>query len=438
MNPINPFEPLLAVFRPSPPHDPLPAPRRPPRGAAKALLAAGAVPIARLARLGLRLGGRSRPLDPARLGSIAFVKLDHLGDVLMTTPLLRAVKAWAPLATLTVYCRPASAEVLLRLPYVDAVELADVPWIRSETGMRANAAACLDLAAAMRSRRYDLAIDLRYHNRLDSLLLSLCGARARLGFDAGGFGFGITHAAPWPQGGHEADRGAAALRRFGIPVDDLATEFPVSAAELATAARRTGRGRPYVALHVGAGNAIKRWMPDRWAWVARELARRTRLRVAVLSGPGDEAALGAPVVRALPRANAIDLRGQLRLPELAAVIKGAVLFLGNDGGAGHVAAAVGTPAVIVFSGTSLAAEWAPRGSRLAVVEKWVSCKPCHSTTCPFNVECLRAATVDEVLAASMNVLGQGGRPALLRVPPQAGRSAGLARAQEMLPESRRR
>src|SRR5678809_408733 len=94
--------------------------------------------------------------------------------------------------------------------------------------------------------------------------------------------------------------------RFGIPVADLAPDYPLTRDELAAAARLVGRAQPYVALHVGAGNVIKRWMPERWAWVVRELARRTRLRVAVLSGPGEEAALGEPVVKALPRAACLD------------------------------------------------------------------------------------------------------------------------------------
>lgn len=404
MKPIGPFERALALVRRAPEHEPVPAPRPRSRRLPKLVLAAAARPVSAASRMALRAAGRSRPLDPGRIRSIAFIKLDHLGDVLMATPLMRALKAWAPHAALTVWCRPASAEALVRQPYVDAVELADVPWIRPGTGARENLAACLDLALALRARRYDLAVDLRYHNRLDSLLLSWCGARARLGFDAGGFGFGLTHHAPWPVAGHEIDRGAEALRGFGIRVDDVTPVFAVTAAEAAAAARLIGRGRPYVALHVGAGNPIKRWMPERWAWVARELARRARVRVAVLSGPGDEAAAGEAVLRALPRAARIDLRGRLRLGDLAAVIKGSALFLGNDGGAAHVAAAVGTPAVIVFAGTSLSADWVPRGSRIAVVEKWVPCKPCHSTTCPFNVECLRAATVDEVLAASMVLL----------------------------------
>jgi ADP-heptose:LPS heptosyltransferase len=156
---------------------------------------------------------------------------------------------------------------------------------------------------------------------------------------------------------------------------------------------------------VGAGNAIKRWMPDRFAWVGRELARRSRLPVAVLSGPGEEA-LGEPLVRALPKAACLDLRGRLGLFELGAILKRARFFLGNDGGAGHIAAAVGTPSVIVFSGTNEASEWMPVGSRVRVLERRVPCKPCASTTCPFDQACLRKVTVDEVLRAALETVGR--------------------------------
>ncbi len=408
MKPIGGWERLAALVLPAPPHERLPRPRPQPRRLANLTLTVAAAPVSAAGRLWLKLSGRTRSLDPAGLKSIAFLKLDHLGDVVQATPLLRALKAWAPAARLTVYTRPANVEALLRLSYVDEVEGVDVPWIRPETSWGENLKACLALAANVRQRAFDLAVDLRYHNRMDSLLLSLCGARARLGFDAGGCGFWLTHRAPWPREGHEVERGAAALRWFGIPVSDLTPEFPLSLPSSPSGERGKGRiwvapGKKFVVVHTGAGNAIKRWMPERFAWVGRELARRARVTVAVLSGPGEEAG-GEPLARALPAVSLLDLRGRLKLPEMAALIKRAALFIGNDGGAAHVAAAVGAPTLIVFSGTNLAAQWAPRGRHVRVIEQWVPCKPCHSTTCPFEQACLREVTVDQVLAAALSML----------------------------------
>ena len=88
----------------------------------------------------------------------------------------------------------------------------------------------------------------------------------------------------------------------------------------------------------------------------------------------------------------------------------ASLFLGNDGGAAHVAAATGAPALVLFSGTNMSSQWAPIGPRVRVIEKTVPCKPCAATDCPYSQACLRAITADEVLAAAEDMLGKKGRP----------------------------
>ena len=321
----------------------------------------------------------------------------------MSAPAIRALKEWAPGATLTLFTRPQNLPFASRLSYIDAVEEADVSWIRPDSSGLANLKACFRLAGRIRRGGYDLAVDLRYHNRLDSLLLSLCGARWRLGFDAGGFGFGVTHCAAWPREGHETGRQADALRSQGIPADGRAEVFPLGRREVDAAAAMIGARRPVVAIHPGAGNEIKRWMPERFAWVARELSRKCGVRIAVLAGRGEES-LGKPILDAVPARSRIDLRGSLSLPQMAAVLAKSRLLIGNDGGAAHVAASVGTPTLVVFSGTSLAGEWAPRGGMARVIEKWVPCKPCHSTNCPFGSACLRAVGVDEVFSAAVRML----------------------------------
>ena len=138
-----------------------------------------------------------------------------------------------------------------------------------------------------------------------------------------------------------------------------------------------------MAIHPGAGNAIKRWMPERFATVAAGIAKRTGARVVVLSGPGEEA-LGAPMLRALPAGKKLDLRGKLDLPQMAALLERAKLFIGNDGGPAHVAAAAGTPSLIVFSGTSVAAEWAPRGARVLIVRMRLD-SDCLSSSSPITI-----------------------------------------------------
>jgi heptosyltransferase-2 len=409
LKPAGLFGRALARVLPRPEHDPLPARRTAARRLTRIALDDLLAPLSLAGRLVRRHRGGSPTLDPSRIKSIAFIRLDHIGDAILSSPQLRALKARFPSAKLVVYARPSSAEYLVRLPYVDAVELADVPWIRPDSSPVSGLRACMTLAREIGDHSFDLAVDLRYHNRLDSLLLSLCGARHRLGFDAGGLGFGLTHPAAWPTAGHETERCAAALVRYGIPVTDPVPDFPVSHDEARASERLVGRGIRFAAIHPGAGNAIKRWMPERFAFVARELVRRAGVRIVLLSGPGEDGC-GEETKRAVPGRSLIDLRGRLRLPELGALMGRASLFLGNDGGAAHIAAAAGTPALVLFSGTNMSSQWAPIGRRVRIIEKTVPCKPCAATDCPYSQACLRAITADEVLATALDMLSKKGRP----------------------------
>ncbi len=403
---IGVLERMFAPFHPLPVHERRPARRRPARRLSKLAFHVLLAPLSLAGRIWFLLTGRSRPLEPSAVRTMAFVKLDHLGDALMAIPLMRALKEWSPSARLVVYTGSLNAGVVSRLPFVDEVVETEVPWVKPDSTQAENLGACFSLADRIRSRNFDLVVDLRYHNRLDSLLLSLCGARWRLGHDAGGFGFGVTHRAPVPRKGHEMERGARALARFGIPVRDMRQDFPLLPGEELTAdIVLSGSGR-VVAFHPGAGNPVKRWMPGRFAWVARELARRARVKIAVLAGPGEEE-LAEPIAEAVPPGSLLDLRGKLSVTEMAAVMKRTLLVVGNDGGPAHVAAAVGAPVLVVFSGTSVAAEWAPRGRHVRVIEKWIACKPCHSADCPFSQDCLRAVKVNEVVRTALRIVKGG-------------------------------
>lgn len=410
VGPAGAVERLLAPLRQKPVHEAVPARRKGGSRLFPLLQSLLLFPLSLSGWLLVHLTGRSARLKPAGIRRIVFIKLDHIGDAVMASPILRALREWAPGAEITVVARPQSAEYFRGLPVVSRVVTADVPWIQPDSSPLANLRACLALAGKIAAGHYDLAVDLRYHNRLDSLLLSLCGARWRLGFNIGNMGFGLTHRAGKPGAGHEVLRMARALQGAGIPVKSLQPLFPVPDRVARIAQRKLGaiRGKKLVAFHPGAGNAIKRWMPERFARVAEALARRYGARVVLLGGPG-ESGLGAGIASAVPRQSLVDLRGRLSLPEMAGVFKRCSLFIGNDGGPAHVAGAVGTPSLVVFSGTSLAADWAPRGPRVRVIEKAVPCKPCYSTTCPYGQACLRGVGCEEVIELAGKMLRGSGK-----------------------------
>src|SRR5262249_48280866 len=134
---------------------------------------------------------------------------------------------------------------------------------------------------------------------------------------------------------------------------------------------------PLLAVHLGAGTAAKRWPARSWSvLISRFLA--DGWRVVVVGGPED-----TPMGRALaPDPNLLDWSARLCVPEPAARLDRADLFIGAASGPAHLAACAGLPSVILFSGTNRKAQWRPWSRRSLVLGHAVPCRPCHQKACP--------------------------------------------------------
>jgi ADP-heptose:LPS heptosyltransferase len=155
---------------------------------------------------------------------------------------------------------------------------------------------------------------------------------------------------------------------------------------------------PFACVHAGAQLPSRRWLPERFAAVADALAQRG-LRI-VLTGSAPEAALTRSV-RSHMTQPALDLAGRTSVFELGALVERAELVVCNDTGLSHIAAALGTPSVVISSGAD-AERWAPLDSRRhRVIWRQVPCRPCAHRDCPYGHECARGvATADVIDAAS--------------------------------------
>jgi heptosyltransferase-2 len=294
------------------------------------------------------------------------------------------------------------------------------------------------LGRSLRCEGYDLGFDVR-GDVLSVLVLALAGVRRRVGWSMGGGGFLLTDVVPWVPGRHEVRSrlalleplGGGSRRRGGPRVSVGLTDrdrtrvhlllrqaWPSRHRAEAAAARpsrsiaagrmreaRRGRidpdwlhaGRfadeaPLLAVHVGAGTAAKRWPIASWRHVvARFLAEGWR--VVVVGGPDDvTAARGLPV-----HADLQDWTGRLSVSETVAVLERADLFLGADSGPAHLAAAAGTPSVVLFSGTNRSGQWRPWSRNTLVLRKNVPCQPCHRKICPLaDHPCLTGLDPDRV------------------------------------------
>lgn len=360
------------------------------------------------------------------LERVLVVRPDNLGDVLLLGPALRALRAAAPRASLTLLGSPAGAAVAPLLPELDRVLVASPIWQDAGPPGPPDPQATLALAEQIRAGRFDAAVILTSFSQSPHPAAYVCllaGIPVRAAMSREFAGGVLTHWVPAPEvTQHQADRPLQLLAALGVPIP---ADRPGLHAWLApgcvSAARRTvglGETERYVALLPGASCASRRWAPERFAVLARALAE-SELSV-VVAGSAREAALVADVAElatapaswgrqtAHPAGTGriLTVAGDLNVPELAGLLSGADAAVTNNSGGMHLADAVGAPLVVLFAGTELVEEYAPRSTAAVVLRQPTLCTPCRAFRCPYGHECLDLEPAT-VLAAVHQLASQG-------------------------------
>ena len=379
------------------------------------VLAAGAA-VRRL------LPRRAAPTPPKR---ILLLRLERIGDLLMSAGAIESVRALAPGARLDLVVGSWNLAVAKRLRGIDRIETLDAPWL-ARGGDAATPIGLIARAEAWRHHAYDLAInfegDIRSH-----ALLAIAGVPRRVGFAMAGGGPLLTDVVP-----HRPDRhvsaNAAALIAAAFAGDPVATvEAPppafrldLPAEAIAAAAAQVPHG-PYIAVHASGGRAIKQWDLDRFAAAASTIAADLGAGI-VLTGASGDAALVETV-----RSQILQLRRESRRETLptslptslptndllltAAILRGARMVLTGDTGPMHLAAAVGAPVVAVF-GPSMPWRYGPISTAHRIVRVDLPCAPCNMIRKPpercvgHTPDCLVGVTVDAVVEAARSLLAE--------------------------------
>lgn len=344
-------------------------------------------------------------LDGEPVQRIAVFRALVLGDLLCATPVLRALKAAWPTSELTLISLPWARELTTRLPQVDRFE--PFPGFPGLPEIEPDVAALPGFIERMQHHRFDLLVQLHGSGSIVNPLLATFGARHVAGFtEPDGYCAEPALHTAWPTRGHEIERLLRIVDHLGIPRCGRHLEFCVTAADREALHRTVPElaidAAAYACVHPGAQLASRRWSPERFAEVADALAGEG-LRV-VLTGGATEAPLTARVAAAM-RHPALDLAGRTDLFSWGALLEGARLVVCNDTGASHVAAALGTPSVVISSGADVA-RWAPLDTqRHRVLWRDVACRPCAYAACPYEGHpCARGVGADEVIASAMAAL----------------------------------
>jgi lipopolysaccharide heptosyltransferase II len=360
-------------------------------------------------------GDEPQPLAPARwdwsqVRRVLLVRLRSIGDTVLTTPSLFALRRFLPNTQIDILLEDWVAPVLEGSDLVDRV----IAIAGDSKTARAR------VARELRASRYDVVYNL-HGGTTATLLTRATGAKHRVGFDHYQYARLHNHIAPssleiWRRPSlHSVEQQLALIGWTGVPVTDRPpTRLAVTESSLLSVAEKSraagcedfSAGKPFAVIHPTAAFDTKQWATENFARVAEELTARSLTPIAIVS-PKEKKVVASLIEQS--SAQVIGL-SDLSLPEVTALASRARLFVGNDSGIAHIAAAAGAPCVVVF-GSSNVLHWRPWTTRPnEVVREELPCQPCHGYFCAEfeKPECILRVPVARVVGAIDRILNEGG------------------------------
>jgi ADP-heptose:LPS heptosyltransferase/GT2 family glycosyltransferase len=359
-------------------------------------------------------------LSPADVRRVLIVKLDHIGDCITSIPAVRRLKEVFPRARFSVLANRATRAIWALEPAID--EFLELDYFHARSGLGKKGLGereLLELRKRLAALRFDLAVDLRKSPDAREVL-RFTGARVLAGFD-------YQAQYPWLDIALEWEGDRQFVHKRSHVADDLlalaeavatscfeARSFlrPDRSAKLSLSGTEQRRlfAKPVICVHPASGNAMRQWPARRFAELIELLLGARDVHVAVIGGP-QEADLAREVVDAVARKDAVHLlAGRMPLEELPALLARCALFVGNNSGPKHLAAALGVPTIGVHSGVVDANEWGPLGERAVAIRRDMACSPCYAETpadCPHNLACLHGLAPGAVFREALRMLAIG-------------------------------
>ena len=324
-----------------------------------------------------------------------------VGDAIMTTPVIRAIRKNYPKAKITILAKPWVIPVYENNPYIDDI------MVYENAGRHKLGWGTLRLARDLRDRRFDLAVLMQ--NAFEAALISFLGrAKERLGYNTDARGLLLNRPIKMDAAlkkRHLIDYYIAILKRAGLKDDGQQLELFLAEADRRFAAqflvqKGLDSSQTVIGINPGAtGGTAKRWFPDRYADLAQKLSQKYRVKVLIFGGPADRK-LGK-YIAGKSSDSCINIAGDTSLGQAFALIEACSLFVTNDSGLMHAAAALDINQVAVIGSTDFVAT-APANENSVMVRVPLDCSPCLKDTCPTDHACMDRISVDMVYNACLS------------------------------------
>lgn len=336
---------------------------------------------------------------------ILLIRLDHIGDVLMTTPAIHALRRHYPKSFLAILVSPSSYPIVENNPDIDKIYTFNVPWFDGGRSQRISLKAYFQLLRILRKERFDIAVDCRGDFRVLFLFSFLSGSRRRVGFTHLGGEFLLSDGVDYDEHKHFVELNFDLINSLDVPVHSGIHYYIHSSDEdksyIQTMLTEFGIIEDDMIIGIHPTTIphwkLKRWRQDRFAELADQLSVKYKAKIVFTGSEHDRESIQR--ICSLMKETAYNAAGKTSLHQLAMLISFCQLFISNDSGPMHIAVAVKTPLVAIFGPTN-PKKSGPYGNPelYRVVQHSVLCPyPCFVTECSRNHECMEEITVKNVL-----------------------------------------
>ncbi|MFC1885520.1 lipopolysaccharide heptosyltransferase II [Thermodesulfobacteriota bacterium] len=348
-----------------------------------------------------------KQIDKDRIKRILIRSANWVGDAIMTTPALWSIRQHFQDAEISILAKPWVAPVFYKNPHVDRILSYDAAGRHG--GWLGIPRLCRDL----RKFRFDLAI--LFQNAFEAALLAAgAGVPNRVGYTTDGRSLLLTHRVHRGRSykqQHQIDYYQEILKGIGLICDNRKPTLVLDEKERQSAAEILHRHHiletdSVLGINPGAAyGTAKRWPQERYAGLCDKLRKAHETKIVIFGGPGEEA-LGERIAGTIA-GGCVNLCGKTSLREAMALIERCRLFITNDSGLMHVAAALDRPLIAIFGSTDHITT-GPYGSNSRIVRTSMPCSPCLKPECPEDHQCMKQISIDMVYVAAQEFLGDAG------------------------------
>ena len=324
---------------------------------------------------------------------LLIIQTAFLGDVVLTIPLIQAAKKYLK-AQISVICIPSTKNILEGHQSIDEIIVFDKK--NSEKGFFS----LIKFVKKIKEKKFD-AVVIPHPSFKSGLISYLAAIPERIGFSNSAGRFFFTDKVFFDKNKHQLERYLDLLKHFGVEVWEEKTEIHIDGKDEKFADDILPKDKIIFGINPGSVWATKRWPAEKYAELSDKILKELGGQIVIFGGPDDIEA--AAKVEKNMKQRAINIAGKTTIKHLAASIKRCRVFITNDSGPMHIAAAMNIPVVAIFGPTIKQFGFFPYSKNAVVIEKNVSCKPCSPhgpSKCPEKYfECMNKITVDEVFDA---------------------------------------